>query len=148
LLLVIIVSTGLGFALRHWLLRVPTPSQIKAMDGASTLAFSISVIGLMAALNPALRTTPGLVALWMLLAFAISYGLQIAVLLTLRHTRLRPVAGPLAIGAGTRNIALFLVALPADVLAPLLVFVGCWQVPMYLTPILLPRLYRKMLCDD
>jgi len=148
LLLVIIVSTGLGFALRHWLLRAPTPSQIKAMDGASTLAFSIIVIGLMAALNPALRTTPGLVALWMLLAFAISYGLQIAVLLTLRHTRLRPVAGPLAIGAGTRNIALFLVALPADVLAPLLVFVGCWQVPMYLTPILLPRLYQKMLSDD
>ena len=148
LLAVIVVSTGLGFTLRRGLFSQPSPAQVKAMDGASTLAFSIIVIGLMAALNPALRTTPGLVALWMLLAFAISYGLQIAVLLTLRQTALRPVAGPLAIGAGTRNIALFLVALPAEVLAPLLVFVGCWQVPMYLTPILLPRLYRKMLSDD
>lgn len=147
-LAVIVGSTALGFTLRRWLFRVPSPSQIKAMDGASTLAFSVIVIGLMAALNPALRTTPGLVAMWMLLAFAISYGLQIAVLLTLRKTRLRPVAGPLAIGAGTRNIALFLVALPAEVLGPLLVFVGCWQVPMYLTPMLLPRLYRRVLSND
>jgi hypothetical protein len=145
---VILISTGVGFAIRRWLFRAPSVSQIKAMDGASTLAFSIIVVGLMAALNPALRATPGLVALWMLLAFAISYGLQIAVLLTLRKTRLRALAGPLAIGAGTRNIALFLVALPTEVLGPLLVFVGCWQVPMYLTPILLPRLYRKMLTND
>ena len=51
------------------------------------------------------------------------------------------MAGPMAIGAGNRNIALFLVALPAEVMAPLMIFVGCWQLPMYLTPMLLRRLY-------
>ncbi len=143
-LVVIAVSTCAGFTLRRLFLSTPTPTQTKALDGASVLAFSTIVIGLMAAINPALRSTPGLVALWTLLAFTISYGLQLATLLTLRHTRLRALAGPLALGAGTRNIALFLVALPADVVTPLLIFVGCWQLPMYLTPILLPRLYAKV----
>ncbi|MGJ8616562.1 MAG: hypothetical protein ACSHWS_06945, partial [Sulfitobacter sp.] len=103
---------------------------------------------LMAALNPALRSDPWAVAQWAFLAFAISYVLQALTLLALRRTALRPVAGPLAIGAGNRNIALFLVALPTDVLAPLMVFIGCWQLPMYLTPILLPRLYAKALYND
>lgn len=26
-------------------------------------------------------------------------------------------------------------------MAPIMIFVACWQVPMYLTPLLLPRLY-------
>lgn len=53
------------------------------------------------------------------------------------------MGGPLALAAGNRNIALFLVALPAEVMAPIMVFVGCWQVPMYLTPVLLRWLYAR-----
>lgn len=144
-LLVIVAATTLGFALRAKLYPAPTAPQIMSLDGASVLAFSIIVVALMAPLNTALRDTPAQVALWALLAFTISYGLQIATLLILRRTTLRDVAGPLAIGAGNRNIALFLVALPPETIAPLLVFIGCWQLPMYLTPILLPSLYRKTL---
>ena len=47
-----------------------------------------------------------------------------------------------SIYAGNRNIALFLIALPDTVAAPLMIFVGCYQVPMYLTPILLSRLNK------
>lgn len=142
LLGVITLASLAGFALRAVLFASPTPAQIKTLDGMSVLAFSGIVIGLMAALNPALRSDPGSVALWAVLAFAISYGAQTVTYLILRKSALHPVAGPVAIGAGNRNIALFLVALPTDVLAPLMVFVGCWQLPMYLTPILLRRLYR------
>jgi hypothetical protein len=142
LLLVIAGATTLGFSLRATLFRHPTPEQIKSLDGLSVLAFSAIVIGLMAALNPALRMAPGSVAVWALLAFAISYIAQISTYLLLRKTILKPVAGPLAIGAGNRNIALFLVALPEQVLAPLMVFIGCWQLPMYLTPMLLRWLYQ------
>lgn len=147
LLVIIVLATSLGFALRRRLFAVPTQGQIKALDGLSVLAFSFIVVGLMAALNPALRSDPIAVAKWALLAFAISYLLQLFTLLALRRSRLRAVAGPLAIGAGNRNIALFLVAMPADILAPLMIFIGCWQLPMYLTPILLPRLYSKALHD-
>ena len=148
LLAVILGATGLGFALRHVFLPQPTPRQTEALDGASVLAFSVIVVGLMAALNPALRSDPWAVAGWTLLAFALSYLLQAGTLLLTRRGPLRAVAGPLAIGAGNRNIALFLVALPADVIAPLMIFIGCWQLPMYLTPVLLPRLYERMLRND
>ena len=146
-LVVILCATAVGFALRAKLFPQPTSAQITSLDGASVLAFSVIVIALMAPLNAAIRKTPEQVFLWALLAFAISYGLQLVTLLALRRTRLRGVAGPLAIGAGNRNIALFLVALPPDILAPILVFIGCWQLPMYLTPILLPALYNKALSD-
>ncbi|KIN65528.1 Membrane protein [Sulfitobacter noctilucae] len=148
LLLIIVLATGLGFILRERLFPVPSEGQIKALDGLSVLAFSIIVVGLMAALTPALLRDPWAVAKWAVLAFAISYLLQMFTLLALRRSPLRAVAGPLAIGAGNRNIAIFLVALPGDVLAPLMVFIGCWQLPMYLTPMLLPRLYRWALQDD
>lgn len=146
-LLVILCATALGFGLRATFYASPTKVQIQTLDGASVLAFSVIVIALMAPLNHALRADPLQVALWAVLAFSISYGLQAATLLALRRTALRPVAGPLAIGAGNRNIALFLVALPTETLAPVLIFIGCWQLPMYLTPILLPKLYTKVLQD-
>tara|TARA_R110002110_G_scaffold18457_34_gene77421 strand:+ start:1887 stop:2825 length:939 start_codon:yes stop_codon:yes gene_type:complete len=148
LLGIIVAATGVGFALRAWVFPRPDAARIKTLDGASVLAFSFIVVGLMAALNPALRADPWGVALWALLAFSISYLLQLATLLILRRTALRPLAGPLALGAGNRNIAIFLVALPAEVLAPLMIFIGCWQLPMYLTPILLPRLYKRTLKHD
>lgn len=148
LLVVIVLATGAGFALRAWLFPRPTIRQIKALDGASVLAFSMIVVGLMAALNPALRSDPWQVLTWALLAFAISYLLQICTLLGLRLTRLRALAGPLALGAGNRNIAIFLVALSPEVLGPLMIFIGCWQLPMYLTPMLLPKLYQWTLRND
>jgi len=148
LLVVIVLATGISFALRSRFFPHPSEGQIKALDGLSVLAFSFIVVGLMAALNPALRSDPMAVVKWAVLAFAISYLLQLFTLLVLRRSPLRGVAGPLAIGAGNRNIAIFLVALPAEVLGPLMIFIGCWQLPMYLTPMLLPRLYKWALRDE
>ncbi|MEP1612116.1 MAG: hypothetical protein ABJL72_09355 [Roseobacter sp.] len=142
LLTVIVLAAGLGFGLRAFLLPQATQSQIKALNGLSVFAFSAIVVGLMAALNPALRSDPASVAFWVLLSFILCYGIQIPAYLILARSTLAPIAGPLAIGAGNRNIALFLVALPEHLLAPILVFIGCWQLPMYLTPILLRRLYK------
>ena len=48
----------------------------------------------------------------------------------------------ISVTAGNRNIALFLVSLPAGVIDPVLLFIGCYQVPMYLTPILMRRILR------
>ena len=141
-LVIILGAAGLGFLLRHWLLPVATPEQIKAMDGASVLFFAVIVVGLMAALGPVLRSDPRAALLWAVAAFGLSFGLQGLALLVLRGTRLAHVSGPLAVAAGKRIIALFLVTLPPEVMAPVMIFVACWQLPMYLTPILLPPLYR------
>lgn len=143
LLAVILISAGVGFGLRARFLPRPSDQQVKTLDGLSVLAFSAIVIGLMAALTPGLRTDPMAVIAWGLVAFALSYGLQIITYISLRRSRHATLAGPLAIGAGNRNIALFLIALPPDVIAPIMVFIGCWQLPMYLTPIFLRRLYSQ-----
>ena len=111
--------------------------------GLSAIAMAVVVVGLMSAVGPALRTDPGGFALWLTVACAANLGFQVAAHALLGHTALAPERVPLAIIAGNRNIALFLVALPAAVTDPLLLFIGCYQIPMYLTPLLLGRFYAR-----
>lgn len=68
--------------------------------------------------------------------------MQIIALLGLTRAHIR-AAVPLSIIAGNRNIALFFVALSDEVTAPLLIFIGCYQIPMYLTPILMKPLHAR-----
>lgn len=144
----IVGAAILGFVLRRLFLPHPTPDQVKAMDGAAILFFALIVVGLMAALGPSLAAAPQVVFLWMLAAFGLSFGAQILSILVLRNSRLSQMAGPVALAAGNRNIALYLVALEPAVVAPVMVFIACWQLPMYLTPILLRGLYTRARQDD
>jgi len=140
LLGVIAVSVGLAFSLRS---RIPTlaPSHREELDGASAIVLAVVVVGLMTALGPALRTDPTSVAGWMVVAFGANFGLQLVSWLWFRARGLTPNAVGISVIAGNRNIALFLIALPPTVTDQLLVFLGCYQVPMYLTPLLLQRMY-------
>lgn len=144
----ILAAAILGFRFRRWLLPHPNAQQLRAMDGAAILAFAVIVVGLMAALNPVLSTDPWAALEWIGIAFALSFAAQLVTLLILGRTPLAHVAGPLALAAGNRNIALFLVALPAEVVAPVMIFVACWQLPMYLTPVLLPKFYALVPVHD
>ena len=76
------------------------------------------------------------------IAFGVNFVIQIGVAMLLRYLGKPRIAVPLAVIAGNRNIALFLTALPVAVTDPLLLFIGCYQIPMYLTPILLGRFFR------
>jgi arsenite transporter len=67
--------------------------------------------------------------------------LQMAASLAARRSD--PRASPaLGVVAGNRNVALFLSVLPAQTADELLLFIGCFQVPMYVTPFVLARWYR------
>ncbi|MEO1153725.1 MAG: hypothetical protein AAFX59_07595 [Pseudomonadota bacterium] len=133
LLLAILASVGTGFAIRR--LRPTLGSAQATLDGIAALLLAIVVVGLMSAIGPLLRTDPGTLALWLAAALAVNFGLVLATLLA---TRSKDIAT--AIYAGNRNIALFLIVLPESVAAPLMIFIGCYQIPMYLTPVLLARL--------
>ncbi|MEL6800559.1 MAG: hypothetical protein AAFO80_11815 [Pseudomonadota bacterium] len=133
LLLAILASVGTGFAIRR--LRPTLGSAQATLDGIAALLLAIVVVGLMSAIGPLLRTDPGTLALWLAAALAVNFGLVLATLLA---TRSKDIAT--AIYAGNRNIALFLIVLPEGVAAPLMIFIGCYQIPMYLTPVLLARL--------
>ena len=140
LLMTIALATGAGFAVRA-ALSDPAPEHLRALDGLSAILLAVLVIGLMSGLGPALLDTP-LVALgWIATVFAANFGLQIAAFFLLRP---RAETVPAAIVAGNRNFALFLVALPPEFTVSLLVFIGAYQLPMYLTPLLLGPLYGRL----
>ncbi|MEM9430232.1 MAG: hypothetical protein AAGA32_12130 [Pseudomonadota bacterium] len=136
LLGVISIAVVAGFGLRA-VTGLPDARR-EALDGAAAIALAVIVVGLMSALGPALASDPLSVAAWGGAAFAANFGLQLACHAAIGAT---PDRVPVSIVAGNRNIALFLVALPEAVTDPLLVFIGCYQIPMYLTPILLRRVY-------
>jgi ACR3 family arsenite transporter len=142
LLLIIGCAAGTAFLIRCFLLRTPSPEALGVIDGLSALAMAVVVVGLMSAVGPAIRYQPDALLLALAAAFAGNFGLQISMAIVLRRLAPGGSVAPLSIGAGNRNLALFLTALPAAVTDPLLLFIGCYQIPMYLTPILLGRLYR------
>ncbi len=143
LIAVIAGAVTLAFLLRAKGSPVLTNDRRDALDGLSAVTLAIIVIGLMAALGPALKDDLWNALAWAAFAFALNFGLQITCYVTLTAAGDHGRAAPVSIVAGNRNIALFLVALPASVTDPLLIFIGCYQLPMYLTPILLRPLYRR-----
>jgi hypothetical protein len=112
-----------------------------ALDGCAAILLGVVVVGLMNAIGPLLRADPFALAGWLAAALVINFGLVIATLWLCRRFAWR-MALATGIYAGNRNIALFLIVLPPDVAAPLMIFVGCYQIPMYLTPFLLRRWHR------
>lgn len=137
-----------GFLARHLLFPRQTARQRDSVDGASILALSVIVVGLMSALGDAVRSDPLVLPFWMGLAFLANFGLQVST-----HALLWSLGAPrsrvaISVISGNRNIALFLVALPPEIVEPLLVFIGCYQVPMYLTPLLLGWFHNRLSPPD
>ncbi|SFP97522.1 hypothetical protein [Tranquillimonas alkanivorans] len=139
LLLVIALAIGAAALLRKLAPAVTRPDASVAVDGLVALTMGLVVIGLMSAVGPALqRLDPALPA-----ALALSFGLHRALALATWRAARRAEpseAAGLAVAASNRNLALFLASLPAAATGDLLLFVGCYQIPMYLTPLTLPRL--------
>ncbi len=144
LLVVIGLSSLLAFLIRGLAWKDPSPPELKSLDGASALLLAVIVIGLMSAVNAALVNEPSRFWLWLAFVLAVNFGLQTLAFLVLREGPDADRTAALTVMAGNRNIALFLVALPEQVMAPLLIFVGCYQIPMYLTPLVTGRLLKRL----
>ena len=143
LISVVLLAGGAAFFLRRGKLKTLTDAQQSNIDGASSLLLAVIVIGLMSAVGPLIKTTPLVFLGWVLFTAFLNFGAQIVAWGTIAK-RARPEdRAAYSIVAGNRNIALFLVALPPEITDTLLAFIGCYQIPMYLTPILFGRLYRS-----
>lgn len=143
LMLFIVGATGLAFALRLTVLRRPSPRALTSIDGLSAIAMAVVVIGLMSAVGPALRQTPFWFATVLAAVCALNFAIQVAVTLIARRTGHDARAAATGIVAGNRNVALFLTVLPQETIDPILLYIGCYQIPMYLTPAVLGRFYRR-----
>ncbi len=143
LMALIIAATGAAFLLRAFWLRNPSERTIQSIDGLSAIAMAVVVIGLMSAVGPAIRQTPLTFAGVLALVCAVNFLLQIAAATLARRARFERRAAAIGIVAGNRNVALFLTVLPQETIDPILLFIGCYQIPMYLTPAILGRFYRR-----
>ena len=143
LLVLILAAALLAFLLRWRLLPHLDGQNRDAVDGASAWVMAIVVVGLMVAVGPALATRPAAVAVALGVVFVANFGLQLLVRRLSRGRVPNPQSVALGIAAGNRNIALFLTALPAGFTDQLMLFIGCYQIPMYLTPIAMGWLYKS-----
>ncbi|MEM7303344.1 MAG: hypothetical protein AAF468_19860 [Pseudomonadota bacterium] len=125
---------------RRYIYEPKSERSIQIADGTGALFMAILVLALMDAVGPALRETPLLLLVTLAFACALNFGMQIASSTALKGMNDHRTASGIA--AGNRNIAIFLAALPVSVTDPLLLFIGCYQVPMYLTPLIMGPYYR------
>lgn len=137
LLAVIAVAGGLALWLRSRGIVRGTAQVMTTIDAIAAVLLAVVVIGIMSAVGQTLRDDPALFWRALLFVCAIGFGLQALSVLALRDD---PDLPALAVVSGNRNVALFLGVLPAAVTDDLLLMIGCFQVPMYLTPLILPRL--------
>lgn len=146
LVLVLLIGVSVGLALlviritRHYSVVLNKP----AIDGVSALVLALMVIGLMSAFHSP-DTSMSDVVLMLLLAIVINAGLQCLGVLgawILKYEKARTVCT--GVVCGNRNIALYLTALPVAQMEPLLLFIACYQVPMYLTPLIGDLFYRRL----
>ena len=143
LLILIACSASVAFAVRASILREPSAEAVEAIDGVSALAMAVVVVGLMSAVGPALLDKPVRFSAMLSFAFLINMGLQVAATMVGRSAGDGREAAAIGIAAGNRNIALFLAVIPAEVMLDLLLFIGCYQMPMYMTPVLMSRFYGR-----
>ncbi|WP_333822452.1 hypothetical protein [Pinisolibacter sp.] len=138
------VAALVGFGARARLAPDLGRSRLAAVDGLSTFVFAIVVIGVMEAIALEIRRDPASVAVTALAAFAANFGFQIVGALLARRFGASDAAPAIGIAAGNRNFILLLTALPDGIVEPIMLFVGCYQLPMYLTPLLLAGFYRRI----
>ncbi len=144
LLGVIGLAGGIGVWVRRSAGFLQTTRGGKAVDGVITLVMAVVVVGLMSSVGPALIAMEQDIWATLAVVCGLNFGAQAAALFILRRGKFTSEAPALAIIAGNRNLALFLGALPADTGAALLLFIGCYQVPMYLTPMIMGPLVRRL----
>ncbi|WP_037315796.1 hypothetical protein [Ruegeria halocynthiae] len=145
LLATILLSTLAAILIRKSLLRTPSPGSERNLDGLANITLAVFVIGLMPSVSEAILQTPNRAFFWIAFACAVNFGTQI---ICFRLTRFRlPAAMATAVSliVANRNIALFFVALAPELTAPIMVFIGAYQIPMYLTPLMMRRMYRAAL---
>ncbi|MFU8899732.1 MAG: hypothetical protein ACNA7L_12620, partial [Roseinatronobacter sp.] len=115
---------------------------LSVIDGCATLLLALIVIALMGAVGPAL--VQGVQGWGLLLGvLVLGFGLQIATLLLTYGRMPDEQAAALGQVAGNRNIGFFLGVLPPALASDLMLFIGLYQIPMYLTPAVMGWVYAR-----
>lgn len=145
---IILLSVAGAALLRRSVLRTLSPRADLGLGGVSTILLAVFVVALMDAVQPAMLKAPLQLAGIFAATCVMCFVPQVVAALLYRQfagARQEPGAeGAVGVVAGNRNIALFLAALPAAQTDPLMIMIGCYQIPMYLTPFVMRPLLRAL----
>jgi len=127
--------------IRTYVLRAYDLQQRQCLDGLSAIFLALIVLGLMAAIHTA-WSTPAFLLTTLFWACVVNVVLQV---LGVVFNHLFSMDVPIVLGVmtGNRAVAIFLTALPASSYQPFLLFIACYQIPMYLTPLLGSYFYKR-----
>ncbi|WP_377187491.1 hypothetical protein [Ruegeria meonggei] len=143
LLVTISLATAVAITLRKTMLRTPSEDTEFSLEGLANITLAVFVVGLMPSVSESLLMDTGQALFWIVFVCVMNFGAQV-VFFKLTQFRLPPAsATAVSVISANRNIALFFVALPPDVTAPIMVFIGAYQIPMYLTPLVMRWLYQR-----
>jgi len=141
LTLVVFGAYAVAKLLRRFWLGAYSREQRAVLDGCSAMVLAIIVLGLMAAIHTA-WDTPSVLVSTLLWACVVNIGYQ-AIGLLANHLFSLNLPIVLGVMTGNRAVAIFLTALPASSYQPFLLFIACYQIPMYLTPLLGNYVYKR-----
>jgi len=144
LLTIILLAAGAAFVIRFRFFNHASKKTLQNIDGASTIIMAVVVLGLMAAIHSEINTAPMNLLKTLMFAISANFGLQIITTLVLARSRYAQYSVALGLIAGNRNISLFITTVALMKTQPLLLFVACYQIPMYLTPLVMGRFYDKI----
>lgn len=142
LLLTIGIAALAAITVRRTWLRSPSKSTLLNLEGLATITLAVFVIGLMPSVSATALGNPQRAIFWIVFACLVNFGAQIAVFRLMRNKWSATKSVAVSLIAGNRNIAIFFVALSPEVTTPVMAFIGAYQIPMYLTPILMRRMYQ------
>lgn len=144
LMILIVGVTSIAFALRATALPNPSVDMLRSIDGMAAVGMAVVVVGLMSAVGPALRQTPVRVGWIVLLCSAVNFALQALAARVARSFGAKGQVIAVGIASANRNTGIFLTVLPDEVVDPILLLIGCYQIPMYITPAVMTRFYARL----
>ncbi len=141
---VVVGAFAFALLLRRWLGVAWFRARASALDGLVVLTMLVFAVAIMDGVTQTAFARPGVVALYILVAFVANPLLQLVG--TLAFWWLGP-RGALSVGliSGNCNMGLLLAALPPRAEYDVVLFFALAQLPMYMLPFLLTPLYRRLL---
>ena len=143
LLAAIAITGGLALALHLTGIVRPTARAHMRMEGLAAIGLGVVVIGFLADVGQTLRDDPLHLAVVLGAVMATVFALQITTFLLASRLPGADDAAALALSSGSRNLALFFGVLPATLVDELWLLIGCYQIPMYIAPLVLRRLILR-----
>lgn len=144
LLMIIGLPALAALVLRRWLGQARLDRAAKPLDGAVVFILVLFAFGVMDGVNARLLADPWWLIAGIGVAIAGSLGLNLLTTLAMVPLLGRQTGLSAGLLAGNRNQAVFLAVLPAGADPDVLLFFGIGQIPMYLGPFVLRKVYERL----